>query len=196
MKIAIKSSSIGTVFAELTDENPKTAKAINDLLPLSGPASLWGEEIYFSINPVIASPEGTRQSQYSSSLKGDTQTKHPSPLRYVSSVVERMGEGKGEGDKQKGFQLAIAPEHPRTVVKAGEIAIWIEQPSFCIIFGKTPMSTDKEIRVYSECNVIGKVEGNPKIFKKVKEGEKITVSKAPESKIDGEGFVNWLSTSG
>ncbi len=80
----------------------KTAKAINDLLPLSGPASLWGEEIYFPIVLNKTSP-----------LMGDTQTKHPSPL---------MGEGKGEGDKQEGFQLAIASEHPRTVVKAGEIA--------------------------------------------------------------------------
>ncbi|MCI0471562.1 MAG: hypothetical protein L0Y73_07895 [Candidatus Aminicenantes bacterium] len=44
MKIAIKSPSIGTVFADLSDENPKTAKAIYELLPISGTASLWGED--------------------------------------------------------------------------------------------------------------------------------------------------------
>ncbi len=70
----------------------------------------------------------------------------------------------------------IEPENPRSVVKEGEIAIWIEEPSLCIFFGKTPVSTEKEIRAYSDVNVIGRVIGDCKIFKRVKSGEKIKVS--------------------
>ncbi len=69
----------------------------------------------------------------------------------------------------------IEPENPRQVVKEGEVAIWIEEPSLCIFFGKTPVSTGKEIKAYSDVNVIGRVIGDYMIFKKVKSGEKIRV---------------------
>lgn len=69
----------------------------------------------------------------------------------------------------------IEAENPRQVVKEGEVAIWIEEPSLCIFFGKTPVSTDKEIRAYSDVNVIGRVVGDYRIFKKLKNGEKIKV---------------------
>ncbi|MEO0128597.1 MAG: cyclophilin-like fold protein [candidate division WOR-3 bacterium] len=69
----------------------------------------------------------------------------------------------------------IEPENPRQVVKEGEIAIWIEEPSLCIFFGKTPVSNDKEIRAYSDVNVIGRVKGDCKVFRKVKNGDEIKV---------------------
>ncbi len=69
----------------------------------------------------------------------------------------------------------IEPENPRRVVKEGEIGIWIEEPSFCIFFGKTPVSTDTEIRAYSDVNVIGRIIGDYKVFKKVKNGERIKI---------------------
>lgn len=37
-----------------------------------------------------------------------------------------------------------------------------------------------EIRAYSPVNVFGKLEGNPKIFKKVKQGERVKVEKYQE----------------
>lgn len=69
----------------------------------------------------------------------------------------------------------IEPENPRQVVKEGEVAIWIEEPSLCIFFGKTPVSNDKEIRAYSDVNVIGRVKGDCKVFRKVKNGNEIKV---------------------
>lgn len=69
----------------------------------------------------------------------------------------------------------IEPENPRQVLKEGEIAIWIEEPSLCIFFGKTPVSNDKEIRAYSDVNVIGRVKGDCKVFRKVKNGNEIKV---------------------
>jgi hypothetical protein len=125
-RIKISSKSIGEVFANLTDENPKTAKAFYSSLPTEGRAILWGGEIYF-----------------------------------------RMPVG-------------VNKENSRVAVEVGEIAIWIESPSFCIFFGKTPASTKKEIRALSEVNVIGKIEGSPEIFKQVKPGEVIRLKKVSQ----------------
>lgn len=63
------------------------------------------------------------------------------------------------------------------VVKEGDIAYWPEGHCFCIFFGKTPISTDKEIRPASAVNLVGKLLGNPKEWKKVKPGEKITIER-------------------
>lgn len=122
MQIIIESRSIGRIYAKITRENPKTAAQVLKILPITGRANLWGDEMYFKI------------------------------------PIER-----------------IEPENPRTVVKEGEVGIWIAEPSFCIFFGKTPLSTDKEIRAYSDVNVIGEVLGDYTIFKKVKSGEEIRI---------------------
>lgn len=76
--------------------------------------------------------------------------------------------------------IGVNKENPRVAVEIGEIAIWIESPSFCLFFGKTPASTKKEILAYSEVNVIGKVEGNPEVFKKVKPGDVIRIKKVSQ----------------
>jgi hypothetical protein len=45
----------------------------------------------------------------------------------------------------------------------------------CIFFGPTPSSKGNEIRAYSAVSVFGKVIGDAKIFRNVKEGERIRV---------------------
>jgi hypothetical protein len=52
-KLKIITESAGTFSAELTGENPATADAIYAKLPIEGKASVWGEEIYFSIPVTI-----------------------------------------------------------------------------------------------------------------------------------------------
>ncbi len=126
MKIKIISESIGKVIAELTDENPKTARRFYDSLPVEGEVHLWGDEIYFSV------------------------------------------------------PLQVEKENSRVVVKEGEIAIWVENPSLCIFFGKTPASSDTEIRAYSAVNVIDKIRGNHDVFRKMSQGEVIRIERADE----------------
>jgi hypothetical protein len=66
----------------------------------------------------------------------------------------------------------------REVVSAGELGYWPSGHAFCIFFGPTPASRGNEIRAASAVNIIGKVMSDPKIFRKAKDGAKITLEKA------------------
>jgi len=66
----------------------------------------------------------------------------------------------------------------REVVSAGELGYWPPGHAFCIFFGPTPASRGEEIRAASAINAIGKVLSDPKAFRKVKEGAKVTIEKA------------------
>ena len=124
MRIRITTESTGPVEAEVTDENPVTAKAIFDALPLRGRVNTWGEEIYFTI-PV-------------------------------------------EGEV----------ENPKVVVELGDLAFWPPGNALCIFFGRTPASKGDEIRPASEVNVFGRIIGDSKVFKRVRDGEEVIIEAA------------------
>ena len=67
------------------------------------------------------------------------------------------------------------PEDAKELVSPGDIAYWPPGKAMCIFFGKTPISRGDEIRPASPVNIIGKVEGDPKMLRKVKEGEEIII---------------------
>ena len=69
------------------------------------------------------------------------------------------------------------PENPREVVELGDLAYWPPGNAFCIFFGRTPASRGDEIRPASAVNVFGKVEGDPKVFKKVRSGERVRIER-------------------
>jgi len=73
--------------------------------------------------------------------------------------------------------VKMGPEKAVSVVKEGDLGYWPQGDSFCIFFGKTPISTKSEIKPASPVNLIGKLLGNPKDWKKVKDGEKITIER-------------------
>ena len=66
----------------------------------------------------------------------------------------------------------------REVVQMGELGYWTPGHAFCIFFGRTPASQGDEIRAASAVNIIGKVDGDARVFKKVKDSAAITLSKA------------------
>ena len=123
MRIKISTPSTGEVYAELSDENPETARAIWDALPIEGRANIWGDEIYFSI------------------------------------------------------PLEAGVENPREVVEMGDLGYWPPGKAFCVFFGRTPASRGDEIRPASPVNVFGKVSGDPRVFKKVRGGERVTLER-------------------
>ncbi len=66
-------------------------------------------------------------------------------------------------------------EDSQEVVNMGELGYWPPGKAFCIFFGRTPASQGDEIRPASPVNIIGKVSGDAKEFKKVKSGSEITI---------------------
>jgi len=81
------------------------------------------------------------------------------------------------------FKIPVKKEIEKGVetVEIGNIAYWPEGQCFCIFFGKTPISTEKEIRPASEVNLVGSFLGNPEEWKRVKEGEKIIIERKEEN---------------
>jgi hypothetical protein len=73
--------------------------------------------------------------------------------------------------------LALAPESPREVVALGDLGYWPPGSAFCIFFGATPVSRGDEIRPASAVNVVGRVLGDPRVFKKVRAGTRVGIER-------------------
>lgn len=69
-------------------------------------------------------------------------------------------------------------ENPKETVEMGDLGYWLAGSCFCIFFGPTPVSRGNEIRPASAVEVFGKLDGDPKEFKKVRSGDKVTIEKA------------------
>jgi hypothetical protein len=65
----------------------------------------------------------------------------------------------------------------RVNVEVGELGYWPQGTAFCIFFGSTPVSIDEKPRAYSPVNIFGKVIGEVKQLKNVKNGARIRVLK-------------------
>ncbi len=64
-------------------------------------------------------------------------------------------------------------ETAKEVVEKGDLGYWPTGKAFCIFFGPTPASQGDEIRPASAVNIVGRVEGNTDVFKRVQDGENI-----------------------
>lgn len=74
--------------------------------------------------------------------------------------------------------VKMGTERGQEVVEMGDLGYWPPGNAFCIFFGPTPASRGNEIRPASEVTVFGKVEGDPKLFKTVPSGARVTLEKA------------------
>jgi uncharacterized protein len=66
----------------------------------------------------------------------------------------------------------------RQVVEPGTVCFWTEGDAIALPYGRTPISTDERPKLASRCNVLGKLNGNPRELATVRSGDKISVSKA------------------
>ena len=73
--------------------------------------------------------------------------------------------------------LAAAAEAPREVVDPGDLAYWPPGQAFCIFFGPTPASRGDECRAASPVNVVGKLLGDPGLFRTVRGGARVTIER-------------------
>ena len=66
----------------------------------------------------------------------------------------------------------------RQVVDPGTICYWIEGRSMALPFGPTPISQGDECRLVAVVNVIGRLDGDPKLLGTVRDGDEIHVEAA------------------
>ena len=66
----------------------------------------------------------------------------------------------------------------RQVVDPGTVCFWTEGDAIALPYGRTPISSDERPKLASRCNVLGRLEGDPRQIGKLGSGEKLTVSKA------------------
>ena len=73
--------------------------------------------------------------------------------------------------------VKIELEAGQEVVNSGGLGYWPPGSAFCIFFGPTPMSRGSEIRAASPVDVFGSLVDDPKVFREVKDGEKVVVER-------------------
>jgi hypothetical protein len=90
--------------------------------------------------------------------------------------IEARGETWGD-EIYFGIGLTAGAEEPREVVDVGDLGYWPPGRAFCIFFGPTPVSRGDECRPASPVNVIGKIVGNARVFRKVPAGTRVTIER-------------------
>jgi len=90
--------------------------------------------------------------------------------------IERSGNTWGD-EIYFSIPVKAQEENAKEVVQEGDIAYWPPGSAFCMFFGPTPASRGNEIRPASPVNVVGKLLGNPKEFRKVSNREKVIIQR-------------------
>ncbi|MEV7994242.1 cyclophilin-like fold protein [Streptomyces sp. NPDC086077] len=63
----------------------------------------------------------------------------------------------------------------RQVVEPGTVAFWTDGDALALPYGPTPISQGEECRLASPCNVLGHIDGDPRLLATVHHGDPIRV---------------------
>ncbi len=63
--------------------------------------------------------------------------------------------------------VEIKAENTQEECEVGDIAYWLQGSGFCILYGRTPVSTSNRPRLISPGNVFAKIDGDVEIFKEL-----------------------------
>ena len=77
-----------------------------------------------------------------------------------------------------GIPVTVGLEEAQQTVDVGDIGYWPPGKAFCIFFGQTPASKGKEPRAASPVNVFARIVGDPLVFRKVKDGDKVRIERS------------------
>ena len=95
---------------------------------------------------------------------------------WTALPLEARGQTWGD-EIYFGIGIRAEPEASKEVVALGDLAYWPPGSAFCIFFGPTPMSQGNEIRPASPVTVVGRVVGDPTVFKKVAAGAMVRLER-------------------
>ncbi|WP_077798133.1 cyclophilin-like fold protein [Streptomyces sp. JHA26] len=63
----------------------------------------------------------------------------------------------------------------RQVVEPGTVAFWTDGDALALPYGPTPISRGDECRLASPCNVLGRLDGDPRRLATVRDGDPVRV---------------------
>ncbi|MET9426271.1 MULTISPECIES: cyclophilin-like fold protein [unclassified Streptomyces] len=66
----------------------------------------------------------------------------------------------------------------RQVVEPGTVAFWTDGDALALPYGPTPISRGDECRLASPCNLLGSLDGDPRVLATVRDGDPIRVELA------------------
>ena len=71
-------------------------------------------------------------------------------------------------------KAALEPD-AKQVVDPGTACFWVEGGALALPFGRTPVSKGDESRLVTRCNVVGKIAGDARVLKGVKDGTALRI---------------------
>jgi len=112
------------------------------------------------------------------SVSAEARLNDSKTARAIWDALPIEAKGSTWGDEIY-FDIGVtaAPEAAREVVHLGDLAYWPPGHAFCIFFGPTPASRGGECRAASPVNVVGQIQGDPSVFKKVRAGTRVTIER-------------------
>lgn len=72
--------------------------------------------------------------------------------------------------------LVQKEENARQVVDPGTVCFWVEGSALALPYGRTPISEGDECRLAAACNVLGKLEGDPRALETIGDADPIRVT--------------------
>lgn len=103
---------------------------------------------------------------------------NPETAKAIIEALPIKGRGNRWGDEiYFSVGVSIAGENSRQVVEEGDLAYWPPGEAICIFFGPTPASMGGKPKAASPVNVFGKILGDSSVFRKVRSGEEVIMSK-------------------
>lgn len=74
-------------------------------------------------------------------------------------------------------KIELEPD-AREVVDPGTVCFWVQGGALALPFGPTPASHGDECRLVTRVNVLGRLEGDPRVLASVRSGDPIKVARA------------------
>ena len=65
---------------------------------------------------------------------------------------------------------AVLEPDAQQVVDPGTVCFWVEGSALALPYGRTPVSKGNECRLVTRCNVVGKVLGEARQLRRIKDG--------------------------
>lgn len=91
----------------------------------------------------------------------------------ISSAAHTWGE-------EVYFTTPVSPAleaNAQQVVEPGTVAFWTDGDALALPYGPTPISRGAECRLASPCNVLGRIDGDPRLLATVRDGDPVRVER-------------------